>query len=601
MRLSDLYFQHDGALVKRPAQNETDNSHNEHKHSYRKGKNTMNSSRRQSRTRRTIFRIRHVVIALSAIFFSYALSFAMSGSGTAGDPYIVTNYADLEAIGTGGYTFSLVYTLANDIDASASATENAGAGFVPIGNTGGGMQFGGTFHGVGHAVNNLYISRSGTNYIGLFGYTLSTATIDNLGVTNAQITGSQYVGGVVGYSQGPITNCYVTGTVTGNSENGGVVGYNGGTTSDCYMSGTVTNSGGGETGGIAGLNGGIITKCYMSGSMTSSSNQLGGIAGISNGTITDCYETGSVSGTGYVGGIAGYNYGGGITVNYCYAAGSVSGSSNFGGLVGGGSGTVNNSYWDKTTTGQTTSAGGEATSYGKITSDMKIQSTFVGWSSTIWNIGDGINNGYPYLNWQNPGGTPLPVELTSFIATSSNSTATLAWKTATEVNNYGFDVERRTIQGGEGRVESVDWKKIGFAQGSGTSSISHQYSFSDPTLAAGIYAYRLKQVDNGGAFKYSAEADVTIEVPRELSLGQNYPNPFNPSTTIEFTLAEDSHVSLKVFDMLGREVMTLVNGVMKAGEAHSVTFDASHLSSGIYFYRLETNQSSLVKRLALMK
>ncbi len=111
----------------------------------------------------------------------------------------------------------------------------------------------------------------------------------------------------------------------------------------------------------------------------------------------------------------------------------------------------------------------------------------------------------------------------------------------------------------------------------------------------------MKQIDNGGAFKDSQEAEVTIEVPKVFMLNQNYPNPFNPTTTISFTLAQDGMTTLKIFDIIGREVATLANGMMKAGVVQQVTFDASRLSSGIYFSCLESNGLRQIKKLMLMK
>jgi len=199
----------------------------------------------------------------------------------------------------------------------------------------------------------------------------------------------------------------------------------------------------------------------------------------------------------------------------------------------------------------------------------------------------------------------LPVQMTKFTVTSKKMNTELQWSTATEVNCYGFEVERRMTsplsppyQGGDVRG---GWQKIGFVQGAGTSNSPKDYSYTDASVASGTYAYRLKQIDNDGTFEYSSEAEITLSVPKVFALDQNYPNPFNPSTTINFTLAEDSHVSLRVFDMLGREVATLANGEMKAGEVHNVLFDASRLSSGLYFYRLDAGKSSLVKKLVLMK
>ena len=195
--------------------------------------------------------------------------------------------------------------------------------------------------------------------------------------------------------------------------------------------------------------------------------------------------------------------------------------------------------------------------------------------------------------------SPLPVELTSFTASVSQLNSDLNWSTATEVNNYGFDVERRTVSSQLSAVST--WQKVGFVQGNGTSNVQHSYSFSDKVTVSGTYAYRLKQIDNSGAFKYSQEAEVTIEVPKVFMLNQNYPNPFNPTTTISFTLAQDGMTTLKIFDITGREVATLANGMMKAGVVQQVTFDASRLSSGIYFSCLESNGLRQIKKLMLMK
>jgi len=182
---------------------------------------------------------------------------------------------------------------------------------------------------------------------------------------------------------------------------------------------------------------------------------------------------------------------------------------------------------------------------------------------------------------------PLPVELTSFSADVFRSTVLLNWQTATEVNNYGFEVERRGMRNEEPRMKNSEWLKVGFVEGSGTNSSSKSYSFKDEGVAPGRYAYRIKQIDNGGAFTYTMAVEVEIGLlPRELTLAQNYPNPFNPSTTIEFTLAQDGKVVLKVYDLLGREVKTLVNEELKAGVLQRVVFDASELSTGLYFCRL---------------
>jgi hypothetical protein len=195
--------------------------------------------------------------------------------------------------------------------------------------------------------------------------------------------------------------------------------------------------------------------------------------------------------------------------------------------------------------------------------------------------------------------TVLPVELAAFTASSANAKTALTWTTATEVNNYGFEIERRLVNNQSSTLNS--WMKIGFVKGSGTSNNEHSYSYIDANVSSGTYAYRLKQIDNNGTFKYSGEAEVTIAVPKVLALNQNYPNPFNPTTMIAFTLAQDGFTTLKIYDVLGREVATLVNGEMKAGIMNTVNFNASKLSSGVYFSRLESSGNIQIKKMLLMK
>jgi hypothetical protein len=195
----------------------------------------------------------------------------------------------------------------------------------------------------------------------------------------------------------------------------------------------------------------------------------------------------------------------------------------------------------------------------------------------------------------NPGDVDLPVELTSFIATSSNSTATLAWKTATEVNNAGFDIERRP-------ASTQQWTKIGSVTGAGTSNAPHNYSYTDNVGTAGTYSYRLKQIDHDGAFVYSQEVEVAVGgVPNVFALGQNYPDPFNPSTMIQFTVPSDGKATLKVYNVIGQEVATLFNDEAAAGVVHQVQFNASNLASGMYFSRLEFDGKMQVRKMMLLK
>jgi hypothetical protein len=194
----------------------------------------------------------------------------------------------------------------------------------------------------------------------------------------------------------------------------------------------------------------------------------------------------------------------------------------------------------------------------------------------------------------------LPVELTSFTANYVNGNVGLKWTTATEVNNYGFNVERRET--GNGKSET--WVKIGFVQGSGNSNSPKEYLFVDSTPPSGKIHYRLKQVDFDGQFEYSGIVEVIIETPTQFSLQQNYPNPFNPITTIKYSIPNVgtgfSLSILKVYDILGSEVAVLVNEMQPAGN-YEIQFDGSKLASGVYIYKLQSGNYSSVKKFMLLK
>ncbi|NWF49182.1 MAG: T9SS type A sorting domain-containing protein [Ignavibacteriaceae bacterium] len=190
----------------------------------------------------------------------------------------------------------------------------------------------------------------------------------------------------------------------------------------------------------------------------------------------------------------------------------------------------------------------------------------------------------------------IPVELTAFTGSSKDGNVELSWTTATETNNSGFEVERLT---------GTTYSKIGFVAGNGTTTQPHSYSFVDKGLDPGKYMYRLKQVDLDGSFAYSDVVEVEVTAPAVFALDQNYPNPFNPTTKINFSLASDAKVTLKVFNLLGQEIATLVNENMSAGR-HSVNFNASLLTSGMYVYKIEATGNdgstfSDVKKMLLTK
>ena len=181
----------------------------------------------------------------------------------------------------------------------------------------------------------------------------------------------------------------------------------------------------------------------------------------------------------------------------------------------------------------------------------------------------------------------IPVELISFNASVKDNSITLSWTTATEINNRGFEIQRRN--------ENNTWLTIGFIHGKGTTTEVQSYSFIDENLTSGKYSYRFKQVDYDGRFEYSNAVNVNIGSPLSFELGQNYPNPFNPTTTINFTLPEKTNVNLKVYNILGSQVAEVLNEVKDAG-SYSVNFKAQGLSSGIYIYKISTGSGKEISR-----
>jgi len=193
----------------------------------------------------------------------------------------------------------------------------------------------------------------------------------------------------------------------------------------------------------------------------------------------------------------------------------------------------------------------------------------------------------------------LPVTLQSLYSTVSGRNATISWVTVSENNNSGFEVMRSSVDknGAEGNYNTV-----GFIKGNGTTTQQKSYNFTDNNLNTGNYKYKLKQIDNNGNFEYfSLNGLVAIGLPTKYSVSQNYPNPFNPTTKIDFELPADSKVSMVIYDISGREVAKLLNNEFRAAGFHTAEFDASKISSGIYFYRLTADNFSVTKKMMLIK
>ncbi|MBN1840499.1 MAG: filamentous hemagglutinin N-terminal domain-containing protein [Campylobacterales bacterium] len=304
------------------------------------------------------------IIALPVLktFFKPTATLFNSGYGTSANPYTITNWTQLQNINYNTATLSKYFTLSNNIDNTTAGYTNSGAGFVPTGTQA--NQFKGTFDGLGNTISDLYINRPTTNHVGLFGFG-NGATIRNIGIVNANITGNIGTGGLAGLvNDGTITNAYATGSVTGE---------------------------GNMVGGLVGtISGSTITNSYATVGVIGSGNEVGGLVGgaYSTSSIANSYATGSVEGVSNIGGLIGVLYNS-STITNSYATGSVTGTSVYGGLLGGfnSGGAVTNSYWDTQTSGQTNSARG----LGKTTAQMQDPLLYAnaGWNSTIWAYGSG--------------------------------------------------------------------------------------------------------------------------------------------------------------------------------------------------------------------
>jgi parallel beta-helix repeat protein len=312
-------------------------------------------------------------LSLSAVFAGMNFENDVSGKYISAEPmasYTITNVWELQNM---SLDLAGDYTLANDIDASITSGWNSGAGFVPVGSSS--TQFTGKFNGMNYTITNFYINRPSTDFVGLFGYTSSSAQIKNVALENVNVRGAIFTGGLGGRFYGSTLNCSVTGTVSGTLCVGGLVG-------ECLFA--------------------TLSNCYAS-STVSGTGYIGGLVGDTNqGTISNSYATGNVSGTSYVSGFVSYNSA--TIINYCYSTGDVPNTGSYiGGFIGQDiSGTYTDCFWDTDTSGTTTGIGsGSSTEVqGKTTAEMKQQATFTSggsnWDFTnVWGIDEGIS--YPYL------------------------------------------------------------------------------------------------------------------------------------------------------------------------------------------------------------
>lgn len=402
-----------------------------------------------------------------------------AGNGSMGDPYQIKTIENLYWLSQTHSVWEACFIQTANIDASSTNIYDNGKGFTPIGNAS--THFTGHYDGQYYTIDQLYINRPSTTFIGqdgvnigLFGLIDTSAVLQKICLTKVTVKGNNYyTGGIVGYNNGSISNSYSTGSVTGGRYTGGLTGFN-------FSTGT-------------------ISKCY-SYCTVSGGESVGGLTGINMGNINNSYATGSVEGTGgYLGGLVGYNYGG--TINNSYSTGSVVNTyypinNTVGGFVGwNAGGSVKACFWDMNTSGNSTSGGG----YGRSRAEMKTQSTFInaGWDFTgIWEI------------------------------------------------------------------------------------IGAEYYANYPTLISNPITTFLRG----------------NEIPKEYTLFQNYPNPFKKMSKINWQVPFSCWQSLKIYDLQGTEIATLVDEFRPAGQYH-YDFNGEKLISGIYFYKLNCGNLSQVKKM----
>ena len=502
------------------------------------------------------------------------------GAGTAASPYLISQLGHLAWMGdNAGNSSGRYYTVQNDMDASDTTNWNSGAGLAPIG-TGDYdghpvMPFMGTFDGNGKVISNLVINRPSENGVSLFGCLGTSGVVENLGLVGGSVTGDRFAGGLVGVNHGTVRGCYATSPVTaGDNYVGGLVGLSDGTVSDCHATGQVAG-GYNFVGGLMGLNQGVVRGCYATGPASGPGagdrGSVGGLVGNNNGgLVSNCYATGSATASKEVGGLVGASDG---TVSGCYATGPATGSTSIGGLVGYnyGAGTVNNSYWDMQTSGQTNSAGGMGTN----TAAMKQQATFVGWDfANVWSITENVTY-------------PLFIPATKIIGVSGNlafgnvatgQTAT-ATMTITNSGNATLTVTNityptgfagawsGTIAAGNATNVTVTFAPVALTTYSGTVTVNSDASSGGDTISAsgtGITVVVMKIIGVSGNLAFGI-----------VTMGQ--------TATATMTITNSGNAALTVTNITYPTGFTGAwSGTIAAGKATNVTVTFSPVAVTTY-------------------
>ena len=466
---------------------------------------------------------------VAAYFTTPAIS-TPQGTGTSGDPYLISNLTELYWIAASSSRWAAYYKQTANIDASSTSSWDSGAGWTTIGDDV--SDFTGTYDGQGHTITGLYVNRSARDYVGLFG-SIDGATIKNIGLINASVTGNNYVGALVGYSYSTtstISNCFSKGAVSGANYAGGLIGY-----SD-------------------NPSGFIVSNCYSHCSVASGQNAGGLISDINNtGTITNCYSIGNVSGSG-----------------------------DTGGLIGLCNGSVLNCFWNQQTAGQATSAGGTS----KTTAEMKTQSTYTNasWDFTttpVWKI-DGTNNsGYPYLAWQNYATAPTVTTQAVSVIGSTSATGN-GDITATG----GANITERGIYWSltDGFADGAGIKVSTIGDWSATGTFTQEITGLTANTTYYVKAFATNSVGTsyGSQVSFATSIETNVENPSLTTLSI-YPNPAHDILYINTGTSSKTgtNYSIKIVNTLGQTVFeNVINNQL-------LSVDVSTLgANGIYFIQL---------------
>jgi len=487
-----------------------------------------------------------IVLFISTILFADGVQ--PEGSGTETDPYQVETLDNLLWISTNNISWDKHFIQTSDIDASDTQNWNNGEGFSPIGIYSD-NPFTGSYNGAEHIIDNLYINLPNNDYIGFFGYP-EVSTISNLGLENINVTGNQGVGGFAGWNETSlISNCYVTGYITGDQEVGGLVGYNHySTISFSYTEVNVTGNGNNSVGGLVGFNNdaSTIMNCYSISSL-SGNDDIGGIAGMNiYSTISHSFSDCIITGNDCLGGLVGDCYE--SYISNSYSKGSViTGNSKVGGLVG-----------------------------------INISCPIINSYSTSCIVGNNEVGGLiGYIDYPNVQNSFWDIQ-TSGQTTSAGGTG----KTTAEMQNVATYTSLETIG------LDFPWDFIG----NPFDDTANEDYWNIDSGINNSYPYFVNPFVNND----------NNEIPEIIQKLSNFPNPFNPSTTIKFSLLNDSYIKLSIFNIKGQIIKTLTNNEFTKGD-HSIMWNGDDdnnkpVSTGIYFYKLLVNGETVsVKKCLMLK